>query len=114
MIEDLKPVALEIGLSAFDFWNMTFGEILDQLSSHNSKREKELKERAFMDYKLSECIGIQVACVLSDRNKPKTFIDVYEFLYSEEEIKEHKESMQLEKEKQHMIDMINYYNNSRK
>lgn len=93
---------------------MTFGEIVDYINAYNTRKEKELKEKALMDYKLSECIGIQIACIMSDKNEPIPFIDMYGFLYSEEEIKKIKEQQQIEKEKQCMIDMINYYNSRRR
>lgn len=105
--------ALEVGISHFDFWDMTFGEVIETIKAYQKRKKEELKERAMMDFKLSQCIGIQVACILSDKNKPREFMEIYDFLYSDEEKEEIVAKQQEEKEIQAMMNMANFYNSVR-
>lgn len=69
-----------------------------------------------MDYIFAKNIGINVASVLNTENKPISFTELYSFLYEEEnkKLQEEKIKVQLEINKQQMINYANYINSKRK
>lgn len=110
------PIALECEVSVFSFWNMTLGEILVTIKAYSKRKERELKDRAYMDYKLAECIGRNIACLLSSDAEPVAFVDIYKELYEEENqaIEKKKNENKIEIQKQKMIDFANFHNSARK
>lgn len=108
----MLPIALQIGLSVFDFWEMTLGEILISIKAYKSKKDFELKERAYMDYKLSMCISNSVARLFNEDNEPMSLLETYPELYKEEaeELEKEKIKNQLEIQKQNMIAFANSVN----
>lgn len=69
-----------------------------------------------MDYTLAQNIGINVSHALNTENKILSFIEVYSFLFEEEnkKLQEEKIKAEVEINKQRMIDYANYINSKRK
>ena len=107
---DLKDISLQCGISIFDFWEMTFGEVVDCINAYNNKKNNDLKEQAIMDYIQAQTIVNGIASMLSKENKQKTITEMYSFIFEEEnkEQEEEKIKAQLEINKQGMINYINY------
>ena len=95
---------------------MTYGEIIDTIKAYNNRKQAEMKDRALMDYTLAQNIGINVSHVLNTENKILSFTEVYSFLFEEEnkKLQEEKIKVEVEINKQRMIDYANYINSKRK
>lgn len=50
MLEDMYPMAVEAGISATDYWSMSFDEIMIQVLANRNREQKRLKEKAIFDY----------------------------------------------------------------
>ncbi|WP_207722143.1 hypothetical protein [Clostridium intestinale] len=98
------------------FWELTLKEIQDSISAYQKRILRDAKNRAFMDYKLAECIGINVAAILSKDSQPVPFIEVYRDLYKEEyeEFENQKINQEAIIHKQRMLDFANFHNSNRK
>lgn len=107
---ELKDISLQCDISIFDFWDMTFGEVVDCIKVYNTKKNNCLKEQAIMDYIQAQTIVNGINSMLSKENKQKTITEMYSFLFEEEnkKLEEEKIKAQLEINKQGMINYINY------
>ena len=92
--------ALDIGISEFDFWNMTIAEIDRLTESKIRQQQRQAKEKASYDYILANLIGRAFATCLS---KDAAFPEIYEAYPSifQEESKER--IAKKEKEKQEIL-----------
>lgn len=50
-----------MGIPEREFWNMTLGEVIRAMESHNRRERLRAKERAARDYRLAELIGASVS-----------------------------------------------------
>lgn len=50
MLEDMEPIAIEWGVPADKFWEMSYDEIVKQVEANKKRYEVELKNRAMFDY----------------------------------------------------------------
>lgn len=76
MFEDMYPQAVEAGIPATEFWNMTLEEIMVQTQANKKRHENDLRERAMFDYS-------QQRLSIYSFNDPKNFPDfekAYPFL----------------------------------
>lgn len=89
--------ALDLGISEFDFWNMTFAEIDRLASSKIRQQQYQARERASFDYILASMIGRAFATTMS---KDATFPELYEVYPSlfQDEAKERMAQKEREKE----------------
>lgn len=62
----MYPNALEAGISAYDYWEMTYGEIINTIKSYNTRKKTEMQWNASVNYKLADLIGISVSRLLDD------------------------------------------------
>lgn len=88
----LQP-AINVGLSEFDFWNMSVIEVQRYLDGAVWR----LKSQAQFDYSLANLIGVSVGRLLSSEVEFPTIFDVYPELFTEEE------RIESENRKQEMI-----------
>lgn len=86
MFEDLYPIALECEIGPLQFWDMTYGEVLDSITAYKKREKNKLRERAMMDYKLAEMIACNIAPMLVEGAKVPALVEAYEFLFEEEKI----------------------------
>lgn len=116
MFKDLFEVAMECEIGFSDFWDMTLGEILILITAYKRKRERELKERALMDYKLAQAIALNINLILSKDAKEVPFTEIYKELFedecrkSEERLKEEQAKLQ----KERMLEFAKWHNSRRK
>lgn len=85
-----------MGISEFDFWNMTFAELDRALSSKKRLIKTEAREKASFDYILADLIGRSVSRVYSSSNKLPEIAEVYPNLFSNEEITQKKQEKKTE------------------
>lgn len=91
MIEELYPIALDIGIKPYEFDNYSIQEVYDLISSHNRQVEvkaQEEKERielqASMNNILALQIGERVAQLFDKDFKPTPITEIYPELFKEE------------------------------
>ena len=53
LFEAMYEPAVEAGIPAEKYWSMTLDEIIVQATANKKVREREMKEKAIMDYKLA-------------------------------------------------------------
>lgn len=54
LLRDMYPLAVESGIPATDYWSMTFDEIMVQVQANKKVRERDMRDKAIMDYKLAQ------------------------------------------------------------
>lgn len=91
---------------------MTLGEITKIIEAYEKRTKNRLKEKALMDYKLSQCIAANVANVLDKENRIPEFFEFYKEIFEEEnnELEKKKKNNELEMQKQRMKDFANFHN----
>lgn len=105
-------MALECEISIFSFWEMTLEEIVQSIEAYGNRRKNILRERALMDYKLAQGIGLNVANLFDDENNVPEFVEFYAELFEEKnkKIQEQKRLNELEINKQRMKEFANFHN----
>ena len=83
---------------------MTIKELTEYRDSFLRRREVKRKDSADMIYRLSTLITNGTACILSDKNKPIEFLDIFSDIFEEESKinEENKIKAQMEIHKQRM------------
>ena len=85
-IYQLLDLCLDIGITEFDYWDMTFGEILRRLDSYERVKKREMREKAGFYYTLADLIGISAGRIMSDKVKYPEIYEAFSSLFTEEEI----------------------------
>ena len=83
--------ALDIGLTEFDFWNMTLAEFDRKMESYKRVQKREAQERAAADYRLADLIGYSMARLYSSEAKYPEIYDVYPAIFDKDAIEEARE-----------------------
>lgn len=89
--ERLLQPAINVGLSEFDFWNMTVAEVERYLKGATWR----YKTQAQLDYTLATLIGNAIGCVIGDGNMV-SIEEAYPSLF-EVELQEKQEAIEAEK-----------------
>lgn len=77
----MEQPAVEWGVAAQDYWQMTFREIMMQVTANRQRHEFELKEKAMLDYKLAQLN----AYAFNDPQKMPKPDAVYPFMKDEQQ-----------------------------
>ena len=85
-----------MGISEYDFWNMTFAELNRALSSKQRVLKMEQQEKALFDYILADLVGRSVGRIYSNSARLPEIATVYPALFDDEEIKAKKHEKQME------------------
>ncbi|MGX7025874.1 hypothetical protein [Vagococcus hydrophili] len=91
--------AIEIGIPATDYWSMTFDEIMIQCSANKKIKERDIKEKAMLDYSLIQ--GILYA-FNDPKNMPKAE-KLYPILDEQKQV-ENKQPQELSEQKPYNAD----------
>ncbi len=76
-----------MGISEYDFWNMTYAELDRALASKKRVLKAQAQEKASLDYILADLIGRSVGRIYSSSTKIPDIASVYPSLFDGEEIK---------------------------
>lgn len=87
----LQP-AINMGLSEFDFWNMTKAEI----ERHLEGAVWQLKSKAQFDYLLADLIGVSVARILDSKAEYPPIEKAYSFLFEDTVPEANEEEIRME------------------
>ena len=82
--------ALDIGISEYDFWNMTIAELTRAADSKRRMQKEQAQERASFDYILADLIGRSISRVYDSSNNMPTIAETYPSLFDSQEIEEKK------------------------
>lgn len=86
--------ALDCGLTEFDFWSMTIGEIKRAIDSKIRREKRELQQQALLDYIQADLIGRSVGRFLvGDKVEYPTPEEAYTSLF-EDKAKARKEEIE--------------------
>lgn len=91
----MYPKAVEMGIPATEYWNMTLDEIIVQVEANKKMMERERKERAMFDY-VSQRLA---SFAFNDPSKMPKFDEAYSFLEPNETNQTVEEMPEWEKEK---------------
>ena len=83
-------VALDMGISECDFWNMTIAELDRAVNSKRRINRMKAQEQASFDYILADLIGRSIARIYGSSNKLPEISEAYPSLFATEEIEEKK------------------------
>lgn len=86
---------MEVGISEFDFWNMTLCELEREFKAITRRRENEMKIRASLDYRLADLIGRSVSRVYNSNNKMPDITEAYPGLFDDQKIVETKQEQKM-------------------
>lgn len=82
---------LDMGLTEFQFWDMTVAELNRYADSYQRVQKKKAQERAFADYRLADLIGYSMARLYSNEAKYPEIYDVYPAIFDRDAIEEARE-----------------------
>lgn len=88
--------ALDIGISEFDFWNMTIAELERAFASKMRIDKQRAQEQATYDYVLADLIGRSIARIYNSANHMPDISEVYPTLFDSQEIAEKKQEKKAE------------------
>lgn len=80
--------ALDMGLTEYDFWNMTIGEFDRYVESQRRLKEQELREKAFFDWTLGDLIGRSISRIYSAQSHYPEIYEAYPSIYKKEDIEQ--------------------------
>lgn len=86
--------ALDLGISEFDFWDMTLAELERLFNSKKRMQKERAQEKAYFDYTLANLIGISVARAFNKSNEMPPIEEAYPSLFDAEKIQEQKQQKQ--------------------
>ena len=81
-------IALDIGITENDYWNMTIAELIRAIDSYKRQQKAKAQEKATFDYLLADMIGRSVARIHSNANTLPHISQVYPSLFDSEDIQE--------------------------
>ena len=79
---ELLNTCLTVGISEWDFWQMTVGEIKRYIAAYNQRRKNEEKQIAYNNYILADLIGASVGRLF--KGTFPGIVEVYPSLFEEE------------------------------
>jgi len=91
VFEGLKESCLMIGMTHLQFWESTYGEIIDIINAHNKNKKEEMQETATMNYQLANLIGISVGRLMDKKAKMPPLEEAYPSLFDSKKDEEPKQ-----------------------
>jgi len=63
----LLPIALQTGIGAYEYWRMTYSEIIMTIDAYKENERLRVREVAGFNYQLANLIGMSVARIMSEK-----------------------------------------------
>lgn len=98
----MYPKAVEMGIPATEYWNMTLDEIIIQVEANKKVMDRERKERAMFDY-VSQRLA---SFAFNDPSKMPKFDEAYGFLDAKQSTEEAEEIPDWKKDQMIMLQNI--------
>lgn len=80
--------ALDIGLTEWQFWDMTLAELENYIASYKRVQKRKAQDKAFADYRLADLIGYSIARLYSKDAKYPEIYDAYPAIFDKEAIEQ--------------------------
>ncbi|MGL4754256.1 MAG: hypothetical protein ACRCXB_17935 [Aeromonadaceae bacterium] len=71
VFEDLKPFALKAKIMPWEYWELTYGEIVEVVQCVIANEEREFKQQALLTHTLGYLITVGTGAVLGDGKYPE-------------------------------------------
>ena len=84
IVDELLPLALQCGISIFDFYDMTFAEVQAVINAYFTKQKRELQQTASMVYAEASLTAMFVSRLISNKAKILTLYEAFPDLFKEE------------------------------
>lgn len=84
-LSELYPVALEMGLPAETFWNLSVNEIFDTLSNIRRRLLREEKQRIMDNFIQAQAIAVDISALFAKDGKMAHPWDYYPELFEKEQ-----------------------------
>ena len=97
LFKGMLPIALQSGLSVFDFWSMTYGELSDTIAAYNNNEKNRVREAASLNYHLANLIGISVARLMDKKAEYPTLQVAYPGLFDDLEVEDKQQNWEVAK-----------------
>ena len=111
IIDNLLPLALQCGISIFDFYQMTIAEVQVVINAYFEKQKRELQQQASMVYAEASLTAMFVSRLISDKAKILTLYQAFPDLFKEE-IKGEENARQ-KREKEALLQFVERHNKER-
>jgi hypothetical protein len=82
--------ALDMGISEYEFWEMTLAELTRAMQSKNRVKKMQAQEQATFDYILADLIGRSIGRIYSSSTTIPEISAVYPSLFDSKDIEEKK------------------------
>lgn len=105
-------MALDMGLSEWQFWDMTLGELDRYAESQVRVQKRKAQEKALADYRLADLIGYSIARIYSQEAKYPEIYDVYPAVFDRERIEEAKQKEKNKKTAEWLTQFTKSFNKS--
>jgi len=83
----MLPIALQVGISAYGYWEMTYGEIVDTIDAYKENDRLRIREIASFNYQQANLIGMSVARIMSDKAKFPSLKEAFPNIFNDLEDK---------------------------
>lgn len=108
----LYPVALKCGIGVFEFWDYTYGEIIDLITLYREKTEAKQKEQIASNYQVAFFTAI-----FSNRTQagkqPPSLHEIFPSLFEAELSEEEQAENAMIRMKEQMLDFAKSHNQQR-
>ena len=99
MFKQLLPIAIECGISHWEFWDLTFGEISLLIKVRNKREKQRLQEAAAFNYSLAHLIGLSVARLMDKNAKYPPIHEAFPNLFDDVDLTPKKQDWRIAKER---------------
>lgn len=105
----LYPAALKCGINTFDFWDYTYGEIVELIKLYKENQEEQSKEQLVNNYQIALLTSVFTNRA-NNGKQPPTLHELYPKVFEEEIPEEEAESNALAFYKEQMMDFALAHN----
>lgn len=81
IFNEMLPTALQCGIGVREYWELTYGEIIDTIDAYNISEKRKMQENAAMIHQLANLIGISVSRLVDNSAKYPTLYEAYPQLF---------------------------------
>ena len=81
----MLPLALQVGIGVFDYWDLTYGEIAMSIIAYRDNEDKRVKEIASANHSLANLIGISCSRLIDSKATYPSLAKAFPNLFDEVE-----------------------------
>jgi len=99
LFDMLLPICLECGVNIFDFWELTYGEIILVVNNYKQKEKARIQETAYFNYALANLIGISVARLIDKNAVYPSIHEVFPNIFVDAAVKPQQQDWRIAKDR---------------